>query len=55
MMMKRLPVNLWDWQHKAIKDIAHKDETSMSDVVRDAVDEYLKKKSKTSRDDKRRK
>lgn len=54
-MMKRLPVNLWDRQHEALKDIAHKEKTSMSDVVRDAVDDYLKKKSKPPRDDKKKK
>ena len=45
MMMKRLPISFKDKQHEALKKIAHKDDTSMSDIVRIAVDEYIKKRS----------
>lgn len=43
--MKRLPVNLKDKQHEELREIAYKDNKSMSDVVRKAIDEYIKSRS----------
>jgi metal-responsive CopG/Arc/MetJ family transcriptional regulator len=48
-MMKRLPVNLKDKQHEAIRKIAFKDNKSMSDIIRIAVDEYIDKRKNGKR------
>jgi predicted transcriptional regulator len=43
--MKRLPVNLKDGQHEDLRKIAFKDNKSMSDIIRKAIDEYIKKRT----------
>lgn len=53
--MKRIPINLWDKQHEALKEIAYRENTSMADVMRDALDEHIKKKNKQRRSDKKKK
>jgi hypothetical protein len=42
---QRISVNFLDYQHEALRNLAHKDRTSINDHVRRAVDDYLKKKS----------
>lgn len=44
--MKRLPVNLREKQHEELRKIAFEEKKSMSDIIRIAVDEYLKKRNK---------
>lgn len=44
--MKRIPINLKDKQHEALRTLAYQENNSISDHVRKAVDEYLKKKTK---------
>jgi hypothetical protein len=48
-MMKRFPVSFKDNQHEAIRLLAHKDKKSMADIVRIAVDEYIKKRHKNGK------
>lgn len=42
--MKRLPVNLKDRQHEDLREIAYKENKSMSDIIRLAIDEFIKKR-----------
>lgn len=51
-MMKRFVVSFKDRQHEAIKKLARISDTSMADIVREAVDEYLKNRNKTTRENK---
>lgn len=42
--MKRIPVNLKDYQHKELRRLAYEEENNMSDHIRKAIDLYLKQK-----------
>jgi len=44
--MKKINLYLTDLQHRELKDKAHHDDISMSELVREAIDEYLTPKSK---------
>jgi metal-responsive CopG/Arc/MetJ family transcriptional regulator len=47
--MKRIPVNLRDKQHEQLRLIAFEEKKSMSDIIRKAIDEYMKKRKEMSR------
>lgn len=42
--MKRIPINLKDTQHESLRELAYKEKNSISDHVRRAIDDYLRKK-----------
>jgi metal-responsive CopG/Arc/MetJ family transcriptional regulator len=43
--VKRIPVNLKEHQHESLRTLAFKDKNSISDQVRKAIDDYLKKRN----------
>ena len=43
--MKRLPVNLKDKQHEDLRRIAFEENKSISDIVRMAIDKFIKERS----------
>lgn len=45
--MKRFPVNLKDKQHESLRELAYQEKNSISDQIRKAIDEYLKRKNGT--------
>jgi metal-responsive CopG/Arc/MetJ family transcriptional regulator len=43
--MKRVNINFKDKQHEELRKISYEEKSSISDQVRKAVDEYLKKRN----------
>jgi Arc/MetJ-type ribon-helix-helix transcriptional regulator len=45
--MKKINLYLTNFQHQELKNKAHNDDVSMSELVREAIDEYLTSKKRS--------